>query len=174
MRSSIIIAFILGCASTTPVITGSRHLRGHEAQSMPTPTLERLEPTTLPAGQVVQTASDQTSVADPEAETLTDAMPPTVGPRVRKEWRTLSEETKMATAKAMWTLKNVSTANGRQIYGPRFMNHDDLLLQHACAVKVILGGPANPCSVNRPSPPLTNITQPRTHAATKATLDRCS
>lgn len=55
-------------------------------------------------------------------------------PRVRREWRTLSVEQVDRVAQAMWTVKNLTTAEGQATFGPNFMNHDDLLYLHACSV----------------------------------------
>eukprot|EP00756_Hemistasia_phaeocysticola_P059187 Hpha_TRINITY_DN3590_c0_g1::TRINITY_DN3590_c0_g1_i1::g.25686::m.25686 len=55
-------------------------------------------------------------------------------PRVRREWRKLSEVTKSKVARAFWTLKNLTTAEGQAIYGKKFHNHDEMLLMHSCAV----------------------------------------
>jgi len=54
-------------------------------------------------------------------------------PRVRREWRTLSETMKKKVAAAYWTLKTLTTAEGQAKYGPNFHNHDDMLMLHACA-----------------------------------------
>jgi hypothetical protein len=55
-------------------------------------------------------------------------------PRIRKEWRKLSKATRMKVATGMWILKNTTTAVGRQMYGPNFNNHDEMLMLHACSV----------------------------------------
>ncbi|CAE7598404.1 unnamed protein product [Symbiodinium natans] len=54
-------------------------------------------------------------------------------PRVRREWRTLSEEMKQKVAKAFWTVKTLSEEEGQRKYGPNFHNHDDMLMLHSCA-----------------------------------------
>lgn len=56
-------------------------------------------------------------------------------PRVRREWRQLSDEMRQRVAQAFWTLKNVSTDEGRAKYGPYFANYDEIVYHHACAVK---------------------------------------
>jgi len=55
-------------------------------------------------------------------------------PRVRKEWRALTVDERQKVAAAFWTLKTTSTQDGRQLYGPNFNNHDEMLMLHACAV----------------------------------------
>lgn len=40
---------------------------------------------------------------------------------------------KLRVAKAFWTLKNVTAAEGRAQYGQDFANYDDMLMAHACA-----------------------------------------
>lgn len=55
-------------------------------------------------------------------------------PRVRREWRTLSKEVQEKVANAFWVMKNTSTADGQQRYGPHFVNFDDLSFWHACVV----------------------------------------
>jgi len=54
-------------------------------------------------------------------------------PRVRREWRTLDADTRQKVADAIWVMKETSTEDGIELYGPKFKNHDDLLLLHACA-----------------------------------------
>mmetsp|Transcript_95622 Transcript_95622/g.276261 ORF Transcript_95622/g.276261 Transcript_95622/m.276261 type:complete len:570 (-) Transcript_95622:120-1829(-) len=56
-------------------------------------------------------------------------------PRVRREWRTLSQEVKDKVVRAFWTLKNLSTEEGQRIYGKHFHNHDDMLFLHICSTK---------------------------------------
>jgi hypothetical protein len=36
-------------------------------------------------------------------------------------------------ARAMWTIRNLTTEEGQRKYGPRFISHDEWLMQHACA-----------------------------------------
>ncbi|CAJ1403873.1 unnamed protein product [Effrenium voratum] len=54
-------------------------------------------------------------------------------PRVRREWRTLSDEMREKVANAFWTLKTLTTEAGQAKYGPDFHNHDDMLFLHSCA-----------------------------------------
>jgi len=54
-------------------------------------------------------------------------------PRIRREWRTLSSEDRQRVADAMWEMKTLTTTEGRDLYGPRFANADDMTVQHACA-----------------------------------------
>ena len=54
-------------------------------------------------------------------------------PRVRREWRTLSERMKQKVADAFWTVKTLTTEEGQKKYGPNFHNHDDMLMLHSCA-----------------------------------------
>ena len=55
-------------------------------------------------------------------------------PRIRREWRTLTPAVRQKVVNAFWTLKNTSTAEGRENYGPHFNNHDEMLMLHTCAV----------------------------------------
>lgn len=36
---------------------------------------------------------------------------------------------------AFWTVKETSAADGQELYGDKFLNYDELLLLHACAVR---------------------------------------
>jgi len=54
-------------------------------------------------------------------------------PRVRREWRTLSDEMKQKVADAFWKVKTLTEAEGQALYGPNFHNHDDMLMLHSCA-----------------------------------------
>lgn len=54
-------------------------------------------------------------------------------PRVRREWRTLSQSMKEKVAKAFWIVKETKTLEGRRKYGENFNNHDDMLILHSCA-----------------------------------------
>lgn len=54
--------------------------------------------------------------------------------RVRREWRTLSEEVLAKVKHAFWVLKNTTQAEGEKKYGPYFVYYDEFLMQHACAV----------------------------------------
>lgn len=66
---------------------------------------------------------------------LTALKCPTGGkPRVRREWRSLSSQMRERVVTAMWTMKNLTTEESRKMYGRNFINADDLLVQHACAV----------------------------------------
>mmetsp|Transcript_4044 Transcript_4044/g.5581 ORF Transcript_4044/g.5581 Transcript_4044/m.5581 type:complete len:551 (-) Transcript_4044:60-1712(-) len=55
-------------------------------------------------------------------------------PRVRREWRTLSDEMRARVANAYWTIRNLTTAEGQKLYGEHFHNHDEFIMLHACAV----------------------------------------
>ena len=54
-------------------------------------------------------------------------------PRIRREWRTLSKKERQRVADAMWEMKTKNTTEGQTLYGPRFKNHDEIVLLHACA-----------------------------------------
>lgn len=56
------------------------------------------------------------------------------GVRVRREWRMLSESRRKDVARAFWTMQNTSTEEGREKFGPYFVNYDEIVAQHACAV----------------------------------------
>lgn len=53
-------------------------------------------------------------------------------PRVRREWRTLSPAKHARVVNAMWTMRNLTTAEGQKKYGPNFVSYEDIVVQHAC------------------------------------------
>jgi hypothetical protein len=68
-----------------------------------------------------------TAPDDPDGGSFTNK------PRVRREWRTLSNETRQNVAVAMRIMKTTTTSEGRDLYGPRFWNIDDITMLHACS-----------------------------------------
>lgn len=54
-------------------------------------------------------------------------------PRVRREWRTLSPAKRARVVNAMWTMRNLTTAEGKKKYGLNFVSYDDLVVLHTCA-----------------------------------------
>lgn len=58
----------------------------------------------------------------------------TTKPRVRREWRTLSDEMKHRVADAFWTLRNYTTEEGQAIFGPNYYSFDYFLMMHICSV----------------------------------------
>lgn len=52
------------------------------------------------------------------------------GVRVRREFRTLSRAQQLAFARAVWTMKNLTEAEGRAAFGPRFQSYDRLVVKH--------------------------------------------
>ena len=55
-------------------------------------------------------------------------------PRIRREWRTLSPETRQKVADAFRVLKTTTTEEGRALYNSElFWNLDDLTMLHACS-----------------------------------------
>lgn len=65
--------------------------------------------------------------------TATITCPPAGKPRVRREWRTLSPDSRHRVATAMWIMRNLTMDEGRRKYGPNFVTYEELLLLHACA-----------------------------------------
>ena len=65
----------------------------------------------------------------------TDAAELTNTPRVRREWRTLTKAMRQRVADAFWVVKTLTTAEGQAVYGDKFVNYDEILLLHSCAVK---------------------------------------
>mmetsp|Transcript_6769 Transcript_6769/g.11923 ORF Transcript_6769/g.11923 Transcript_6769/m.11923 type:complete len:569 (-) Transcript_6769:3135-4841(-) len=56
---------------------------------------------------------------------------PNVKPRVRREWRQLSDSMRKKVASAYWEVKKLSTEEGQKKYGKNFFNHDEMLFLHA-------------------------------------------
>ena len=54
--------------------------------------------------------------------------------RVRKEWRSLSDEEIERIANAFSIMNKTDTLKGREIYGKHFWNAQDLVVFHVCAV----------------------------------------
>jgi hypothetical protein len=54
----------------------------------------------------------------------------TLGPRVRREIRTLTEEQREAVFAALNAMKNTSQEDGEEKYGPRFVNYDHIVVAH--------------------------------------------
>lgn len=46
----------------------------------------------------------------------------------------MSDDVRRKVAVAFWTLKNMSTAEGRSKFGPRFWNYDDIIMIHVCSL----------------------------------------
>jgi hypothetical protein len=54
--------------------------------------------------------------------------------RVRKEWRTLDDKTRIKVGNAFQVMANIDTLSGRKKYGRHFWNAQDLVVFHVCAV----------------------------------------
>lgn len=55
-------------------------------------------------------------------------------PRVRYEWRKLTDEQRLMFGKAFRIMVDVPTQEGREKYGPMFWNYQDLVAFHVCSV----------------------------------------
>eukprot|EP00808_Paulinella_micropora_P024537 g71512.t1 len=116
------------------------------SSELATPLSSPLSPLSSPLSPSFLSVSEQTSYSDEGMDTDSnrvtgktkdskkDASPKYKNrPRVRREIRSLSPKELETYARAVWTMKNLSTAQGRALYGPNFNNHDDILYLHSCS-----------------------------------------